>query len=124
MKGAAFTVAGAAIAKGVFTTDAIAESVHESKFTDTPDSLSFYPSHDQWENFQELSGEDWKRGGISRHGVESESNPDGIQVHDYMIVPTACSNCEASCGLTAWVDKKTFTVKVHGEPAACRFPRP
>ena len=117
LKGAAFTVAGAAIAKGVFTTDAIAESVHESKFTDTPDSLSFYPSHDQWENFQELSGEDWKRGGISRHGVESESNPDGIQVHDYMIVPTACSNCEASCGLTAWIDKKTFTVKKYmGNP--------
>lgn len=45
LKGAAFTVAGAAIAKGVFTTDAMAESVTQSKFTNTPDSLSFYP---QW----------------------------------------------------------------------------
>ncbi len=43
LKGAAFTVAGATIAKGVFTTDAIAKSVSNSKFTNTPDSLSFYP---------------------------------------------------------------------------------
>ncbi len=117
LKGAAFTVAGAAIAKGVFTTDAIAESVSDSKFTDTPDSLSFYPPLDQWDDFKELDGQDWKRGGISRHGVQSEENPDGIYVNDFAIVPTACSNCEASCGLTAWIDKKTFTVKKYmGNP--------
>ncbi|MEA3373272.1 MAG: molybdopterin-dependent oxidoreductase [Campylobacterota bacterium] len=117
LKGAAFTVAGAAIAKGVFTTDAIAESVSDSQFTNTPDSLSFYPPLDQWEGFQELSGDDWKRGGIDRKGVESAENPDGIKVHDYAIVPTACSNCEAACGLTAWIDKKTFTVtKYMGNP--------
>ncbi len=117
LKGAAFTVAGVAIAKGVFTTDAIAESVSESKFTNTPDSLSFYPPLDQWDDFKELDGEDWKRGGIDRHGVQSEENPDGIYVNDFAIVPTACSNCEASCGLTAWIDKKTFTVKKYmGNP--------
>jgi anaerobic selenocysteine-containing dehydrogenase len=117
MKGAAFTVAGAAIAKGVFTADAIAESVSESKFTDTPDSLSFYPPLEQWDDFKELDGDDWKRGGIARKGVRSEENPDGIEVNDYTIVPTACSNCEASCGLTAWIDKKTFTVKKYmGNP--------
>ncbi|MCX6077260.1 MAG: molybdopterin-dependent oxidoreductase, partial [Campylobacterales bacterium] len=60
---------------------------------------------------------DWKRGGINRKGVRSESNPDGIEVNDYMIIPTACSNCEASCGITAWVDKKSFTVKKYmGNP--------
>jgi len=117
LKGAAFTVAGASIARGVFSTDAIAESVKDSKFSNTPDSLSFYPPLDQWDDFKELSGEDWKRGGIDRHGVESAENPDGIKVHDYVIVPTACSNCEASCGLTAWIDKKTFTVKKYmGNP--------
>ncbi len=117
LKGAAFTIAGVSIAKGVFTTSAVAESVHESKFTNTPDTLSFYPSQEEWESFQELSGDDWKRGGIERHGVASDDNPDGIAVHDYMIVPTACSNCEASCGLTAWIDKKTFTVKKYmGNP--------
>lgn len=117
LKGTALTVAGAAIAKGVFTVDAAAESVKESKFTNTPDTLSFYPPQDQWNHFQELDGVDWKRGGIDRHGVQSENNPDGIYVNDYMIVPTACSNCEASCGLTAWIDKKTFTVKKYmGNP--------
>ena len=117
LKGAAFSVAGAAIAKGVFTTDAIAESIEESKFTNTPDSLSFYPPMEEWSDFKELDGDDWKRGGLDRKGVRSESNPDGIEVNDYTIVPTACSNCEASCGLTAWIDKKTFTVKKYmGNP--------
>ena len=117
LKGAAFSVAGAAIAKGVFTTDAIAESVNDSKFTNTPDSLSFYPPMEEWGSFSELSGEDWKRGGIDRHGVKSDSNPNGIEAYDYAIIPTACSNCEASCGLTAWIDKKTFTVKKYmGNP--------
>jgi anaerobic selenocysteine-containing dehydrogenase len=117
LKGAAFTVAGAAIVRGVFTTDALAESVTESKFTNTPDSLSFYPPMQEWADFKELDGNDWKRGGIDRKGVRSESNPDGIEVNDYMIIPTACSNCEASCGLTAWIDKKTFTVKKYmGNP--------
>ncbi len=117
LKGAAFTVAGAAIAKGVFATDAAAESVAESKFTNTPSSLSFYPDHSEWDSFKELDGADWKRGGIERHGVRSESNPDGIQVNDYTIVPTVCSNCEAGCGLTAWVDKKTMTVRKYmGNP--------
>ncbi|MDT8338848.1 MAG: molybdopterin-dependent oxidoreductase [Sulfurimonas sp.] len=117
LKGAAFTVAGASIAKGVFTADAIADSVSDSKFTNTPDSLSFYPPMSEWDDFKELDGDDWKRGGIDRHGVRSASNPDGIEVNDYAIVPTACSNCEASCGLTAWIDKKTFTVKKYmGNP--------
>jgi anaerobic selenocysteine-containing dehydrogenase len=117
LKGAAFTVAGAAIAKGVFTADAQAESVSQSKFTDTPDSLSFYPPMDQWDDFKELDGNDWKRGGLERKGVRTEDNPDGIEVNDYAIVPTACSNCEASCGLTAWIDKKSFTVKKYmGNP--------
>ncbi len=117
LKGAAFTVAGAAIAKNVMSTDVMAESLNESKFTNTPDSLAFYPPLDQWEDFKELSGDDWKRGGIDRKGVQSDENPDGIYVNDFTIVPTACSNCEASCGLTAWIDKKTFTVKKYmGNP--------
>jgi len=108
LKGAAFSVAGVAIAKGVFATDAAAESVSSSKFTNTPDSLSFYPDQSEWNNFQELDGTDWKRGGIERHGVRSAENPDGIEVNDYTIVPTVCSNCEAGCGLTAWVKTNDF----------------
>ena len=117
LKGAAFTVAGAAVAKGVFSTDAIAESVGDSKFTNTPETLSFYPDQSEWDSFKELDGDDWKRGGIERHGVRSEDNPDGIQVNDYTIVPTVCSNCEAGCGLTAWVNKETMTVRKYmGNP--------
>ncbi len=117
LKGTALTVTGAVIAKGVFTTDAVAESVNNSKFTDTPDTLSFYPPFEEWGSFAELDGTDWKRGGIGRKGVQSETNPKGIYVNDFTIVPTACSNCEASCGLTAWIDKKTFTVRKYmGNP--------
>ena len=108
LKGAAFTVAGAAIAKGVFETNAVAESVENSKFTNTPDEINFYPSIEEWDNFQELDGDDWKRGGINRHGVRSKDNPEGIKVNNYMLVPTVCSNCEAGCGLTAWIDKDGF----------------
>ena len=117
LKGAAFSVAGVALAKGVFATDAAAESVENSKFTNTPDTLDFYPDHSEWDNFQELDGADWKRGGIERNGVRSENNPDGIEVHNYMLVPTVCSNCEAGCGLTAWIDKDTMSVKKYmGNP--------
>ncbi len=117
LKGAAFSVAGVAIARGVFSTDAIAESVTESKFTNTPSSLSFYPEHKDWDNFAELDGTDWKRGGIGRHGVKSAENPDGIEVNNFMLVPTVCSNCEAGCGLTAWVNKDTMTVRKYmGNP--------
>jgi len=117
LKGAAFSVAGVAIAKGVFSTDAVAESVKDSKFTNTPDHIGFYPDQSEWDNFQELDGSDWKRGGIERHGVRSADNPDGIQVNNYTIVPTVCSNCEAGCGLTAWVNKDTMTVRKYmGNP--------
>jgi len=105
LKGTAYTVAGATVAKGVFSTivdtPALAE---ESKFTSTPQNLSFYPSFEEWDSFKELDGQDWKRGGTLRNGVASEENPDGIKATEYMLVPTACSNCEAACGLTAWVD--------------------
>ena len=117
LKGAAFSVAGVTLARGVFSTDAAAESVTESKFTNTPDSLSFYPPHAEWDHFAELDGTDWKRGGIERHGVRSKENPEGIQVNNFMLVPTVCSNCEAGCGLTAWVNKDTMTVRKYmGNP--------
>ena len=117
LKGSAIAVTGATLANGVFssivTTDAIAEEQLNSKAT----NLEFYPPLEEWEGFKELDGNDWKRGGIARKGIKSDSNPDGIKVNDYMIVPTACSNCEASCGLTAWIDKETLTVKKYmGNP--------
>jgi anaerobic selenocysteine-containing dehydrogenase len=36
---------------------------------------------------------------------------------EYMLVPTVCFNCEAACGLTAYVDKETLEVrKLEGNP--------
>jgi len=81
---------------------------NDSNFTSTPKSLSFYPAFEEWDSFKELDGNDWKRGGVGRNGIKSEDNPNGIKVNDYMLVPTACNNCEASCGLTAWVDTTLY----------------
>jgi len=109
LKGTTYTVAGAVVAKGVFST--IVDTplmADDSKFTPTPENLNFYPPHAEWDSFTELDGQDWKRGGTGRNGIQSENNPDGIKATEYMLVPTACSNCEASCGLTAWVDIGTY----------------
>jgi anaerobic selenocysteine-containing dehydrogenase len=74
----------------------------------TNGDFSAYPPFEKWDSWKELDGDDWKRGGINRND---------IKVRDYMIVPTACSNCEAACGITGWVDKKTLeVVKYMGNP--------
>jgi anaerobic selenocysteine-containing dehydrogenase len=116
LKGTAVAVGGVAIAKGVFS--GITPEVQASdEFSTTPDNLDFYPPFENWDDFNELDGNDWKRGGIGRKGIQSDENPNGIKVNNFMIVPTACSNCEASCGLTAWIDKSTMTVKKYmGNP--------
>ena len=105
LKGTAFTVAGAVIAKGVFTTIVNTEAVAEDvKTSENNQDLSFYPPLEQWDSYTELDGGDWKRGGTGRNGGSSLESENGIKATEYMLVPTACSNCEASCGLTAWVD--------------------
>jgi len=105
LKGSAYTVAGAVVAKGVFSSLVVAEA----EASDNPSNpihngnLNNYPAFDKWDSYHELDGDDWKRGGTGRNGIKSESNPDGIEKNEYMLIPTSCSNCEASCGLTAWV---------------------
>lgn len=67
-----------------------------------------YPPFEQWSGWRELDGDDWKRGGVERHDVK---------VHEHILVPTVCNNCEAVCGLTAWVDKETLVVRKYmGNP--------
>jgi anaerobic selenocysteine-containing dehydrogenase len=120
LKGTAYSVAGATLAAGVFKTVADTPAAAEDgKFTATPETLSFYPPFAEWDSFTELDGDDWKRGGTERNGVQSETNPDGIKAIEYMLVPTACSNCEASCGLTAWVDLSTY--KAGGQLAVRKY---
>jgi anaerobic selenocysteine-containing dehydrogenase len=71
-------------------------------------NLSSYPPFEKWNGWRELSGDDWKRGGIARADVK---------VHEHVLVPTICNNCEAVCGLTAWVDKETLVVRKYmGNP--------
>jgi len=105
LKGTSYAVAGAVVAKGVFSTIVDTPLMADNgKFTPTPETLERYPKLEEWDSFTELDGADWKRGGTGRNGVRSEENPDGIKATEYMLVPTTCSNCEAQCGLTAWVD--------------------
>ncbi|MDD5359405.1 MAG: molybdopterin-dependent oxidoreductase [Sulfurovaceae bacterium] len=104
LKTSAYTVAGASLAKGVFSTIVSTPAEADTQFSSIPKSLAFYPPHEEWHSFKELDGTDWKRGGVGRNGIESEDNPDGIKVNEYMLVPTICNNCEALCGLTAWVN--------------------
>ena len=63
--------------------------------------LERYPSPDQWDDFVELDAQAWPKR-VERH---------------YSIVPTTCFNCEAACGLLAYIDKETNQVrKFEGNP--------
>ncbi len=59
--------------------------------------LGSYPPTEQWENWREY---------------ESSGEP-----RDYSVVPTACFNCEAGCGLLTYIDKQTGEIrKIEGNP--------
>jgi anaerobic selenocysteine-containing dehydrogenase len=63
--------------------------------------LSSYPPTDKWDNWTEFDPAHWPRK-IERR---------------YSIVPTICFNCEAGCGLLAYVDKDTLKIrKFEGNP--------
>ena len=72
-------------------------------------TLSNHPPHDRWHDWTELDAKAWPR--------KVERN--------YTIVPTTCFNCEAACGLTAFVDQETRRDRqVRGQPRAPGQPRP
>lgn len=63
--------------------------------------LTNFPPPDQWNDWVEYEAKSW---------------PKRDKKH-YSIVPTTCFNCESACGLTAFVDKETNTVrKFEGNP--------
>ncbi len=111
LKGIGATVGGLALAKGVVEKKLVntAEATTEPNLTFTPEMLSYYPPVEKWDDWKEPDGDYWKKhGGALR---------DGVKIINYMIIPTVCSNCEAACGLTAWVDKDNLTVrKFMGNP--------
>jgi anaerobic selenocysteine-containing dehydrogenase len=60
-----------------------------------------YPPAERWDDWVEYESRAWPR------KVEKR----------YMLVPTLCFNCEAACGLLAYVDKETLEVrKFEGNP--------
>jgi len=59
------------------------------------------PPPSQWDNWVEYDSKSWPE----RKATE------------YMLVPTACFNCEAGCGLLAYVDKENMKIrKLVGNP--------
>ena len=63
--------------------------------------LNSYPPLDRWDDWTELDAKAWPRR-VQRR---------------YALVPTTCFNCEAACGLVAYVDRDTGTVaKFEGNP--------
>jgi anaerobic selenocysteine-containing dehydrogenase len=63
--------------------------------------LAAFPSADRWDDWVELDSRAW---------------PQRVE-HHYMLVPTTCFNCESACGLLAYVDRETLTVrKFEGNP--------
>src|SRR5512136_60751 len=69
----------------------------------SPDqTLRAYPPVDQWNDWMEYESKEW---------------PKRVEKH-YMLVPTVCFNCEAGCGLLAYIDKETLQIrKFEGNPA-------
>ncbi|HEU5452911.1 MAG TPA: molybdopterin-dependent oxidoreductase, partial [Terriglobales bacterium] len=64
--------------------------------------LQSFPPSEHWDDWTEYDSTAWPKR-VERH---------------YSIIPTICFNCEAACGLLAYVDKKTLKVqKFEGNPA-------
>ncbi len=67
----------------------------------TTTSLDKFPPMDKWDHWEEYEATSWPK-------KEKKS---------YTIVPTTCFNCESACGLTAYVDKESNTIrKFEGNP--------
>jgi anaerobic selenocysteine-containing dehydrogenase len=63
--------------------------------------LQSHPPVERWDSWTEYDPQAWPR----------------KAPREYMLVPTVCFNCEAACGLLAYVDKETFEIrKLEGNP--------
>ena len=58
-------------------------------------ALNSYPPRERWTDWEEFDAKAWPRRAKRR----------------YHLVPTTCFNCEAACGLLAYVDKETGRVR-------------
>ena len=63
--------------------------------------LASYPPLDRWDDWVEYDARSWPKK-VERH---------------YSLVPTTCFNCEAACGLLAYIDQATGEIqKLEGNP--------
>jgi len=63
--------------------------------------LKSYPPVERWDDWEEYDPVAWPRK-VKRH---------------YSLIPTICFNCEAGCGLLAYVDRQTLAIqKFEGNP--------
>jgi anaerobic selenocysteine-containing dehydrogenase len=63
--------------------------------------LASFPPPDAWDDWVELDSRSWPKQ-VERHS---------------MLVPTTCFNCESACGLLAYVDRESLTIrKFEGNP--------
>jgi len=69
--------------------------------THTPPELRAFPPSEQWDDWVEYESRYWPRR-VEKH---------------YLLIPTVCFNCEAGCGLLAYIDKETLQIrKFEGNP--------
>jgi len=66
-----------------------------NSFARTDSHLASHPPVDRWDDWGEYDAQVW---------------PQRTQRH-YQLIPTICFNCEAACGLLAYVDKETGRIK-------------
>src|SRR5439155_20342270 len=84
-------------------TDKTADPLHPpARDLDPPASgLNRYPPVMRWDDWEEYDAKAWPRRVPGR----------------YSLIPTICFNCEAGCGLLAYVDKQTLKIqKFEGNP--------
>ncbi len=68
---------------------------------DPQGGLASFPPSDRWDDWTEYDAGQWPRK-VERH---------------YSLVPTICFNCEAGCGLLAYIDKEKMLIqKFEGNP--------
>src|SRR5215469_5434687 len=66
------------------------------------EGLASFPPADRWHDWTEFDASQWPRK-VEKH---------------YSLIPTICFNCEAGCGLLAYVDKEKMRIqKFEGNPA-------
>ncbi len=89
------------IAQPAFS-DVDAEPVNLLEVRHPDGRMSQYPPPERWEDWVEWDARAWPRKKARR----------------FTLVPTICFNCEAACGLLAYVDQQTFEIKrFEGNPA-------